>query len=58
MSTFSRIAGSGSIRAISIAPTIVEKDGKESALFMGYGNDSVQNGPICTESLPYPGVSS
>jgi hypothetical protein len=29
-STFSRIAGSGSIRAISIAPTIVEKMEKKA----------------------------
>jgi hypothetical protein len=31
-STFSRIAGSGSIRAISVAPTIVEKMERKRAL--------------------------
>jgi hypothetical protein len=48
-STFSRIVGSGSIRAISIAPTIVEKMEKK-ALFMGHGNDWEQNGPFVVAS--------
>jgi hypothetical protein len=45
-STFSRIAGSGSIRAISIAPTVVEKMEKKARSLLGMATIRYKRGHL------------